>query len=100
MRGCASHYGQRGILIIVFVRALIYSHVDLSNRNQGSKKERELEYNVCSAEKYTKRSSNTLLHLVYFYAEQTLFAVYRDTDRKNVTDFLYQVLHLARKVTC
>ena len=30
--------------------------------------------NVCSAEKYTnKRSSNTLLRLVYFSAEQTLF---------------------------
>ena len=24
----------------------------------------------------------------------------RVTDRKNVTDFLYLVLHLARKVTC
>ena len=28
--------------------------------------------NVCSVEKYTKRSSNTLLSLVYFSAEQTL----------------------------
>ena len=29
-------------------------------------------HNVCSAEKYTKRSSNTLLRLVYFFAEQAL----------------------------
>ena len=28
--------------------------------------------NVCSPEKYTKHSSNTLLRLVYFSAEQTL----------------------------
>ena len=28
--------------------------------------------NVCSTEKYTKRSSNTVLSLVYFSAEQTL----------------------------
>ena len=31
--------------------------------------------NVCSAEKYTKRSSVLLLHLVYFSAEQTLISV-------------------------
>ena len=31
-----------------------------------------LDSDVCSAEKYTKRSSNTLLGLVYFSAEQTL----------------------------
>ena len=28
--------------------------------------------NICSKEKYTKRSSNTLLRLVYFSVEQTL----------------------------
>ena len=28
--------------------------------------------NICSIEKYTKRSSDTLLHLVYFSAEQML----------------------------
>ena len=29
-------------------------------------------HNVCSADKYTKRSSNKLLRLVYFFAEQAL----------------------------
>ena len=28
--------------------------------------------NVCSVKKYTKRSSNTVLRLVYFFMEQTL----------------------------
>ena len=28
--------------------------------------------NVCSEKKYTKRSSVLLLHLVYFFSEQTL----------------------------
>ena len=31
-----------------------------------------IRHNVCSAEKDTKRSNNTLLRLVYFSAEQTL----------------------------
>ena len=31
--------------------------------------------NVCSQKKYTKRSSNTLLHLVYFFSEQTLLSL-------------------------
>ena len=31
-----------------------------------------LQYNVCSAKKYTKDSSNTLVYLVYFSSEKTL----------------------------
>ena len=32
-------------------------------------------YNVRSEKKYTKRSSNTLLRLVYFFSEQTLLCL-------------------------
>ena len=31
------------------------------------------KHNVRSEKKYTKRSSNTLLRLVYFFSEQTLY---------------------------
>ena len=31
-----------------------------------------LNFNVCSENKYTKRSSNTLLCLVYLFSERTL----------------------------
>ena len=31
--------------------------------------------NVCSKKEYTKRSSNTLLQLVYSFSEQTLFVM-------------------------
>ena len=33
-----------------------------------------LHYNVCYKNKYTKHSSNTLLHLVYYFTERTLLS--------------------------
>jgi hypothetical protein len=40
--------------------------------------------NVCYKEKYTKRSSNTLLRLVYFSVKQTLFKLLSSKNIQNV----------------
>ena len=47
--------------------------------------------NVCSAEKLTKRSSNTVLRLVSFSAEQTLTFLQKSFD-KNKSASLEEIL--------
>ena len=47
-----------------------------------------------------KHSRNAFEHYQYLALSLWKLVLATYTDRKNVTDFLYLVLHLARKVTC
>ena len=58
----------------------------------------QLNSNVCSAENLTKRSSNTLLRLVRFSAEQTLKFAQPYSHFAEEHNFLHRVIqHFARK---